>query len=149
MDFYEQLVMVYLQMDTADKEQHPICCRDMFVLPQAKILKDEKGNEWEAYPDFVAINFAEKTIYNIEVTKNWVLSGFIENRSEINRKTIEYYIRNEILKKQLSEDEYKLIWILFVREARVEWVRDKINDDPWCEVISLEHVLDGIKATLP
>lgn len=58
MDFYEALVETYLTV-----------VEGCAVIPQAPIREDIHGNPWEAYLDFVAINFQHRRIEVIEVSK--------------------------------------------------------------------------------
>ena len=87
---------------------------DTFVCPQYPI-KDASGGEWSA-PDFVALNFAERAIWIVEVSSAADVSGL--KRKVINRD--EQWIlrtKDQLARLDAAVRDWPVVVKVFVREA--------------------------------
>ena len=140
MEFYEELVHFYLT-----------AFRQFSVLPQAAVLRNSEGKGWKADVDFVALDFKSQRIFLIEVSSSSAYpEKAVERLLESNYRNIEPYIRNEILKNELSS--FKIVWWLFVRDRHIVRLQrcylSYLESGGHCEVQSLETMLDEFKGRL-
>ena len=126
MDRYEEAVMYYI---TGPGQR--------FVSPQFSI--PYKNGEGGSLPDFVVIDFEDKTIYVVEVTTAWDTGKLLERVQQRKPRWInplrEYFQK---LNKEFSEWKYRVT--LFVREARKEYYETKLADHNDVSVFSIEEV---------
>lgn len=138
MDLYEQLVETYLTV-----------IEGCAVIPQVPILKNSSGENWSAYPDFLALNFGKQLAQVVEVNKSTSpqrMANLLRRRFE-ERLDIEHYIRNHILDQQLK---FPFRWRFFIREAHrqaAESILRELGFD--AEISFLETVFDALKARMP
>ncbi len=142
MDFHEELVHFYLT-----------AYRGLSALPQAAIQKDVNGRPWNADLDFMAVDFAKKNIYLVEVSSSTDYPVKIcERLVDPNFKNIEPYVRTEILQNELSS--FTLSWWFFVRSRHADKIKKEssyleyVESGGHCEVTALQDVLDQIKEKL-
>lgn len=126
MDRYEEAVMDYI---TGSGQR--------FVCPQFSIpYKDGEGG---SLPDFVVIDFEDKTIYVIEVTKAWDADKLLERVQQRKQRWINPLIEHfQMLNKEFSKWEYRVT--LFVREKRKKYYEKKLADQNDVAVFSIEKV---------
>jgi hypothetical protein len=142
MDFYEEVVEFYLTV-----------IEGCAVIPQAPILKNKEGDDWIAFPDFVAINFKEQRIEIIEVTKSvyprpvkWLARKLLPDY----RTNVESYVTNTTVARQLR---LPIHWRFFVRQKQVETLKSQDSfkqfDQSLVHVDALEGVFDKIRDIMP
>jgi hypothetical protein len=142
MDFYEGLVEFYLTQ-----------IEGLAVIPQAPILKNLEGDDWIAFPDFVAVNFQEQRTEIIEVTKSvyprpvkWLARKLLPDY----RTNVENYVRTKTLARQL---DFPIHWRFFVRKRQIETLESqdayKQFDQSLVHVHPLEEVFDKIRDIMP
>lgn len=141
MDYYEEAVLFHLTS-----------IKHMFVLPQPAIVeRDEFGKvSWEAYPDFLAVNFNEPSIEVVEVTKAWKIDKVREKCKASYLQIVERNIREKILQRELTS--FSLNWHFIVRSALVERVREELDKNGLgsnARVTCLEKILEEIAKQLP
>jgi hypothetical protein len=143
LDLYEDLVQLYLTV-----------FEDCAIRPQVPIRKSLTGEDWEAYPDFLAIDFKKRRILIVEVSKaadRGVAGKFAEKlRSEEYRSNVEHYLRNTTLNNHLND--FMIQWRFFVRRANVSVLESGIRefiDTGQAEVTTLEDVFDTIRNHMP
>src|SRR5438094_7731216 len=105
MDMYEALVEAYVTI-----------IEGCAVIPQIPILKNRKGEAWEAYPDFLALDFKKREAQIIEVTKSGDASGLIQKRNG-QRDEIESYVKNHSLDEQIG---FPIRWRFFIRGGKTQ-----------------------------
>lgn len=142
MDFYEEGVLFFLT-----------AIEGSVVLPQVPVtVKDANGKSiWEAYPDFLALNFKKRQIQILEVSKSNnkdTIKKLVEKADQKYRNIVEKHVREEILKGEL--DEFLFDWRFFVRKQEVESLKQKI-DKLGCiaEVNSIEAIFESIMQRMP
>ena len=140
MDFYEEIVELYLT-----------AVEGCAVIPQVPILESTTGEPWEAYPDFLAIDFSKREISIVEVTKAGtrdVVKRFSAKLKDQYRNNVEQYIKKKTLNNQLS---FTTHWRFFVRRDHVKLLEASTNYREYleaggkAEVIALEDILDRIR----
>jgi hypothetical protein len=140
MDLYEDAVESYLTI-----------CERCAVIPQVPILKDQEGQPWEAYPDFLALNFGQQQAWIVEVTKsrNWgSVKNLIQKRA-IERPDIEAYIKRFTLNGQISD--FGIEWRFFVRaehKTKAEGIAVEANFRAG-SITTLESVFHWLVETMP
>ncbi len=144
MDFYEQLVQTYLTVFEA--------CP---VLPQAAILRSTKDEPWEAYLDFLALDFVKRRIQVVEVSKATDPAKASELAAKLRpeyRENVEHYIKGVTLNKHL---EFPIHWRFFVRRSNASLLssaqpfREYIAAGGQAEVTVLEDVFDKVRDLMP
>jgi hypothetical protein len=139
MDLYEQIVEIYLT-----------AVEGCAVIPQVPILQSTKGEPWEAYPDFLAVDFKKRRVSIVEVSKAGsrnVAKKFSDKLQPDYRNNIEQYIKNKTLNNQL---DFPIHWRFFVRKQHCQRLesalafREYIETGGQAEVIPLEDVFDKI-----
>jgi hypothetical protein len=142
-DFYEQLVHFYL---TAIEK--------CLVIPQVEILKSPTGESWVAYPDFLALDFSNRLIQVIEVTKGWKATSTLAPKLKQQHRTyVEDYIKSSTLQGELRN--FSLLWRFFVRNAeasRLEVHPDLIaykESGGHVRIEYLEQVFDKLRDQMP
>lgn len=138
-DLYEQLVEFYLTV-----------FENNFVLPQPPVKLGtndqpiglfDSGSKWDAWPDFVALDFSRKRIQVVEVTKTLNLAEVKEKVEKYKDSRYDSWIR-QVLPSSFSE--FPIIRHFFLRQA----VIDKIGSlEP--ETTPLERVFDAIRNKMP
>jgi hypothetical protein len=142
MDFYEGIVEFYLTV-----------VEGCAVIPQAPILKNKEGDDWIAFPDFVAVNFQKQRIEIVEVTKSaypgpvrWVARKLLP----LYRENVESYVTNTTVARQLT---FPIHWRFFVREAQRKTLESQEAfrqfDKDRVHVVNLEEVFDKIRDIMP
>lgn len=141
MDFYEELVLSYLTS-----------IKGLMVRPQVPIvLTDQNGKVvWEAYPDFLAVDFEKKQILIVEVSKSWRVVQSISNKLQAEyRIAVEKHIR-QILKDELPQ--FPIHWHFVVRNDVIDALKKSIDNNDLIqitEVTSLECVLETVGKVMP
>ena len=139
MDLYEQLVEVYLTVFEGS-----------FVLPQppvklgagdAPVGLFEGGSQWDAFPDFIALNFRKGQIQIVEVSKTTSLAELKGKLEKYRDKHYETWIR-QILAPNLAQ--LPITRRLFVRKTLVDRLGSVDS-----ELIPLEQVFDTIRDKMP
>jgi len=138
MDLYEQLVETYLTV-----------IEECAIIPQVPIRENRKGEKWEAYPDFLALNFATPSVQIIEVNKSTDprrVKQLIRRRHE-ERADIEHYIENRTLDRQLK---WAIGWRFFIRRDHLkaaDATLRKLNFQ--ADVKDLETVFETLARRMP
>lgn len=139
MDLYEQLVETYLTV-----------IEECAVIPQVPIRENRKGEKWEAYPDFLALNFSKRMIQVVEVNKSTGaqrITNLIQRRFQ-ERADIEHYVQNHTLSRQLNFAA--LGWRFFIRQGHASVVNAMLRDLGFeAEVTYLEAVFDALRDKMP
>jgi hypothetical protein len=126
------------------------------VIPQVPILHSVEGKRWEAYPDFLAINFRRKELQIVEVSKDGSLGKarkLAEKLAPEYRNTIEQHIRTITLNGQL--DSFGFVWRFFLRKGIAERFKSLghaqayVDSGNRLEVMTLEDVFESVKTTMP
>ena len=105
-----------------------------FVLPQAP----SKVDSWEAYPDFVALDFTNKRILVVEVTKRSSLSDVRKTLGDKLKQDYRAKV-DEWIKMNLPDpiNSYPVIRRFFVRDR----IASKLKDEPeWRDHVKRGHV---------
>jgi len=104
MDLYEDVTQIYLT-----------AVEGLFLLPQCQIKHSVEGKPWFACPDFVALDFRDRRIQVIEVTKRDARDTveLAEKLRLSHRSHVEHYVRTTTLANAL---EYPFQWRFFVRD---------------------------------
>lgn len=126
MDRYEEAVMDYI---TGSGQR--------FVNPQFSIpYKDGQGG---SLPDYVVIDYEDKTIYVVEVTKAWDTSTLLER---VEQRESRWFLPLKGHLEGLSNEfcNWELRVTLFVRKDRNEYVRNKIANQDDVAVFSIEDI---------
>jgi hypothetical protein len=141
MDFYEQLIQIYLTVEEGS-----------FVLPQAKIAPNEN---WQAYPDFLAVNFIRRQIQVIEVSKTTKLKDIRKLAEKLGSKHREI-IEKTINDKMIKELNFPIHWRFFVRDEEIAkrleenpFFRQYLKEGGHAEAISLKNVFNRIRDLMP
>jgi len=125
MDIYEEAVLHYIASNNK-----------RFINPQFNLDYDSKKDIGGSLPDFVVLDFEDKTIYIIEVTKAYDIKKLLSKVSERKRRWI-HPIR-ETIDSNFSEWDYHVT--LFLREDRIKYAKDKLKDDTDVSIISLKEI---------
>ena len=146
MDLYKQVVQLYLT-------GFRLC----FVLPQPPIKLSasgeslklfEDGSDWEAHPDFLALDLKSRRLEVIEITKSADAERVrekIEKRSDPQyRSKIQEWIQKTY--PELGFGKYKVDWHFFVREAVAHRVGQERQD---VQVSTLEDVFRRLGIPMP
>jgi hypothetical protein len=147
MDTYEQLVQTYLTV-----------VEKCAVIPQFPILFDQddkpwsKGHRisWSAYPDFLAVDFLNRQVQIVEVTK--ALSS--KKPEELVEKLLAHRERIERYVRWFTNDYFPLCWRYFVRDANKDKLHKELTriagseGQKW-QVTALEDVFDELKRVMP
>ncbi len=137
MDFYEALVETYLTV-----------IEKCAVLPQVPILRDARGKPWEAYPDFLALDFKKRQIQIVEVTKareERAVRRLAKDRLDPGyRGNVENYVKTFTLDSQI---DFAVRWRFFVREEHLTALRSVTGKE--AEAMALEDVFDALKKKMP
>jgi len=144
MDLYEEVVHFYLTV-----------IEGCAVTPQVPILRSIEGKEWYAYPDFLALNFKDRLIQIVEVTKATDPKSSLKLAAKLrpdHRDNVEHYIKTVTLDNQLS---FEICWRLFVRRENMGRLKsdpdfvtyEKSGGRP--KVMALEDVFDAIRVRMP
>jgi len=125
MTIYESIVMARLL-----SKPH------IFIRPQYSI-RDNNGQEWSC-PDFIALNFIDKSIYVVEVTTAYSpvsLKGKIVDReNQWNMK-----LKEQLLNDNIIDEKWVKIFILaFVRESAMKVFIEEFRNSPDVKIFSLE-----------
>jgi len=144
MDLYEELVHFYLTV-----------VEGCAAIPQVPVLRSIDDEPWYAYPDFLALDFKERSIQIIEVSKATTPSfpKLAEKLKPDHRKNVEHYIRTKTLNGQLPD--FSICWRFFVREANIERLRsqqdfrDYENSGGPARITALEKAFDEIRGQMP
>jgi hypothetical protein len=142
MDFYEDVVEFYLTV-----------MEGCAVIPQAPILKNKEGEDWTAFPDFIAINFQQKRVEIIEVTKS-VFPNPVKRLADKllpnHREHVEHYVINTTFAGQLH---FPIHWRFFVRQMQEETLRSQDAfrefDPNRVRVTALENVFNELRDRMP
>jgi len=147
MDFYEQLVQIYLTV-----------FEHCFVLPQPPIKLSETeepvdlflgGTRWEKYPDFLALDFSKGRIYIIEVTKS-LDQGAVRDKVKGYDQRSRDRIRKWIQKSHPGALQVCGGGIDLRFYVRNQEVADKLQRDHQdVEFRSLETVFEAVKDKMP
>jgi hypothetical protein len=142
MDFYEDVVEFYLT-----------AIEGCAVIPQAPILKNKDGENWEAFPDFIAINFAERRVEIVEVAKSAYaapVKRLAEKLLPSHREHVEHYVLNTTFAGQL---QVPIHWRFFVRQKQEATLRAQEAfrgfDPNRVLVTTLEDVFDELRDKMP
>ena len=139
MDLYEQLVEIYLTV-----------FEENFVLPQPAVKLGandspiglfETGSEWDAWPDFIGLDFKGKRIQVVEVSKTTTVSEVRGKLKKYEDKHYDAWIRR-ILPKGMND--FPITRRFFVRAS----VKEKLGPTE-TEISTLEHVFDVIRDKMP
>lgn len=122
MDILEELVMEYLVQN-----------RKMFVAPQYRI-----GGGW-SMPDFVALDFAAKLVFVVEVTANGWPGGLLRKVRDRENQWLAK-LRSELRGARIADDSWKFRVELYIRKSAVERFQREIGDPPDVTVKSLEEL---------
>jgi hypothetical protein len=144
LDVYEDIVMLYLSAKEG-----------ALIRPQVRILRqDPSGGPWEAYPDFLAINFLKPSIEVVEVSKAWDAPKDLASKlTRPHRENVEQGVRELIPGARLDAP---IFWRFFVRRERCGALRSRQEyrtfvqerGEEAAEVTPLEDVIDWLR-TLP
>lgn len=144
MDIYEQIVELYLT-----------AIEGCAVLPQVPILQSIGGKPWEAYPDFLAIDFNKRRISIVEVSKSSSRDTAMNLAAKLqpeHRGNVEHYVKSSTLNNELN---FPIHWRFFVRRSNIAVLqsapayREYIGKGGQAEAIALEDVFDRIKDSMP
>lgn len=141
MDFYEELVMFYLT-----------AIRGLLVRPQVPIVLTGQNGKvtWEAYPDFLTVDFERKQIAVVEVSKNWKVAKNIRHKLSADyRTTVEKHVR-QMLKDELPQ--FPLHWHFIVRTQAVDTLKGLLEREAFVqitEVTSIESIFEIVRKTMP
>jgi hypothetical protein len=139
MDLYEQLVETYLTVFERN-----------FVLPQPAVKLGtgdvpiglfETGSNWDAWPDFIALDFEGKRIQIVEVSKSTAVSDVRGKLKKYEDKHYEAWIRR-VLPNTMND--FQITRRFFVRAS----VKEKLGATE-LEISTLEHVFDTIRDKMP
>ncbi|MDP2571403.1 hypothetical protein Q8W40_04345 [Vibrio penaeicida] len=125
MDRFEEAVMEY------------ICSKpDCFIKTQMSLPWDDKNKIGGSLPDFVVLDFREKTVYIVEVTTAFNIKGILTKASE---REARWYrpIRNyeAAWVKNIVEWEFRVC--LFLRDQLVDKAKKEACDWEDVSIISL------------
>ena len=141
MDFYEQLVHLYL---TAIEK----CA----VIPQVEILLSTGGESWTAYPNFLAIDFNNHVIQIVEVSKGPDAAARLGPQlKQEHRRNVEAYIET-FADGRLN---FAMMWRFFVRQKDIRSLESHPDFVAFTEsggvatAESLEDVFDTLKNMMP
>jgi len=125
MDFYEEAVLYYIASSSK-----------RFINPQFNLAYDSKKDIGGSLPDFVVLDFEDRTVYIIEVTKAYDIKNLLSKVSEREKRWI--LPIKETIDSNFSEWDYHVT--LFLREDRVKHARDKLAKNIDVSVISLKNI---------
>ncbi|MBV5347502.1 hypothetical protein [Lamprocystis purpurea] len=127
MDRYEEAVMHYLTANRAT-----------FVVHQCSIV-DDNGGEF-ACPDFVAIRPLDQLVCVVEVSTAWDLAALVPR---INNRQVQWwnFLIPHLQQQHVIAHDWQKRVAVFVRQNRVAWLQDAIENPPDVSVIPLEPVL--------
>jgi len=125
MDLYEEAVLHYIA--SSNKR---------FINPQFNLSYNSKKDIGGSLPDFVILDFEDKTIYIVEVTKAYDIKNLLSKVSEREKRWI--LPIKETIASSFSEWDYHVT--LFLREDRVEYAKNKLEEDVDVSVISLKEI---------
>jgi len=125
MDIYEEAVLYYISSSSK-----------RFINPQFNIAYDSKKDIGGSLPDFVVLDFEDRTVYIIEVTKAYDIKNLLSKVSERGKRWI--LPIKETIDSSFSEWDYHVT--LFLREDRVKYVKNKLEKDVDVSVISLKEI---------
>ena len=125
MDIYEEAVLHYI---TSSNKR--------FINPQFNLAYNSKKDIGGSLPDFVVLDFEDKTIYIVEVTKAYDIKNLLSKVSEREKRWI--LPIKEIIDSSFSEWDYHVT--LFLREERVKYAKEKLKEDVDVSVISLKEI---------
>ena len=126
MDKYEESVLEYITAET-----------HRFVNPQFDIQYQDK--EGGSCPDFVVIDYKDKTIYIVEVSIASNISGLIEKVKERQVRWISP-IKNHFyeLNHEFKKWDYRIT--IFVRDTNKNQFQSKFDSSPDVSVKSIEDI---------
>ncbi|MGH9351656.1 MAG: hypothetical protein ACRD2G_05790 [Terriglobia bacterium] len=144
-DLYEQLVEDYLTI-----------FEHLAVIPQFPVLfgkagepcfhESEAGLSWAAFPDLLAVDFANKQVQIIEVNRSAYAANLksLAKRVAANRQKIEEYVR------WFTKDGWGIQWRFFVRRKMSDQLKAAFEDgDFQPRMTHLEDVFDQIRDQMP
>jgi len=126
MDIYEEAVLNYITSNNS-----------RFVNPQFNIEWDSKNKIGGTLPDFVVMDFSNKTIYIIEVTKAYDIAKLLSKVEQRQTGWIEPI--KKLLDNSFRNWQYHVT--LFLRDDRVGYAKRKIEDyKSQVSIISLKKI---------
>ena len=125
MDIYEEAVLYYISSSSK-----------RFINPQFDIAYNSEKDIGGSLPDFVVLDFEDKTVYIIEVTRAYDIKNLLSKVSEREKRWI--LPIKETIDSNFSEWDYHIT--LFLREDRVKDAKDKLEKDVDVSVISLKKI---------
>lgn len=125
MDIYEEAVLNYI----TESPQR-------FVNPQYNIDYDKSSDTGGSLPDFITLDFKDRIIYIIEVTRSYNLKNLLIKVSEREKRWIQP-VKNSI---DESLQHWKFHTTLFIREDRIEYIKNKLSGEIDVSIISLKTV---------
>lgn len=126
MDRFEEAVLDYISAD-----------RQRFISPQFYVpYENEMGG---SCPDFVVVDFRDRTIYVIEVTSSSNIKGLYE-KIEFRQSRWIKPLKNHFIKINTDFDSWDYRVTAFVREDNKDDVQDKFADSTDVTVFSIEEI---------
>ena len=125
MDIYEEAVLNYITSSN-----------DRFVNPQFNIEWNSQENTGGSLPDFVVLDFQEKTIFIVEVSKAYDITKLLSKVKDRKKRWITPI--------QTIMNSFGLSWdyhiTLFLREDRVQYAIKQLKEEKDVSIISLKTV---------
>ena len=125
MNIYEEAVLTYI---TSSPKR--------FINPQFNIEWDKESKTGGSLPDFIVLDFEEKTIYIVEVTVAWNIDGLLKKVEDKNTRWIEP-LKSKFANECFKDWDYHVT--LFLRDERVEYAKNKTNRNE-VTIISLKKI---------
>lgn len=138
MDLYEDLVETYLTV-----------VEGCAVIPQVPILKNRKGEDWSAYPDFLALRFRPQEAQIVEVKKStgWQAVRELIEKRFAQKEEIEDYILKHTLDQRL---DFPFRWRFFIRKVHKSKAEKLILDLGFnAETTDLEFIFSDLARRMP